>query len=52
MGKYDGEYRVYFNKGIWYDATDNVGAVYIKTNKVTTELKGNKVPDATITKLV
>jgi len=52
MGKYDGEYRVYFDKGIWYDATDNVGAVYIKTNKVTTELKGNKVPGATITKLV
>lgn len=35
MGKFDGNYRVWYDKGIWYDSSDKIGAIYIKSNKAT-----------------
>ena len=55
MGKFDGETRIYYNKGIWYDGNGDAGGIFIKTNKVT-ENKNNVVsstnyPNAKITKI-
>lgn len=41
MGKFDGEYRVYANNGVWIDSQGNIGALYVKTGKATQEKKAN-----------
>jgi len=51
MGKYDGEHRIWYDKGIWIDAAGKVGAIYVKAPNVTSESKSNKPINAYVTKL-
>ena len=55
MGVYDGQYKIYPQKGIWFDSSNNIGAIYIKTGKVkankTNTVSLTNFPNATITKV-
>jgi len=52
MGKYDGINVVYPIQGTWIDGAGNIGAIYVKTGKVTAANESNKsFPNATVTKI-
>ncbi len=54
MGNWDDNYRVYYNKGLWYNNLGKIGAIYINTGKATKDMKytisPTLYPDATVTK--
>lgn len=50
LGALDGAYNVFWKQGVWYDSSNNIGAIYIKTGKVKANKKSTPA-NATVVKL-